>query len=90
MAAQRRKVKKPAEEEEVESLPSDRRAYASKNESLQFRAMPPPLKCSAASIFYKGTASRLGEKVEQSRKEQLEEVADCSECTERIKKTIRP
>jgi len=60
------------------------------NESLKSKALPPPLKCTAAQIFYKGTASRLGEKVEKSRQEQLEDCADCTICTERLKKKMRP
>ena len=36
------------QKKEQAALPEDRRAYAEANESRMFKAMPPPLKCSAA------------------------------------------
>lgn len=53
------------EETSKKKLPSDRRAYAVANESRMFKGMPPPLKCSAAQIFYKGSSIRQTEKAEK-------------------------
>ena len=58
--------KEKAKKEALDGVPSDRRAYADKNEKLMFKAMPPPLKCSAASIFYKGHAARQNERAEKA------------------------
>ena len=52
--------------DEVEELPSDRRAYAQANQTRHFPAMPPPLKCSAAQIFFRGQSDRQNERAEKS------------------------
>ena len=54
-------------------LPQDRRSYAKANESLKFKAMPPPLKCSAAQIFYKQHQNRQETRKEKEQREQLED-----------------
>ena len=72
---------------EDQSLPSDRRAYAEANKNRAFPAMPPPLNCTAAQIFYRGQSDRINERAEKSFQERLQEAREDGECTQRIERS---